>query len=242
MAGWRHSHLAGAVLLLLLLTANVLLLRQLSIIKANHKLMAGELAAQTARFTELSELKEEQDKKAEEIKQALTNRVSAKKIIYDSGVSLQEEKRLLEKQLEILETWLSVDEATGKIYLMRGEQSSKSYPFIAPLKLFANTSPVKLAPYRVISKERYAHPERKAVEKESGLAKWEPPQTGTSLRDSALGEYVVFTSGSLIFHAPVSKKAAHDTYPHICAGISRETAKKIYESVFIGTKITVTAK
>ena len=72
-----------------------------------------------------------------------------------------------------------------------------------------------------------------------GKLKWSPPETGVYERNKALGEYVVFTDGPLILHGPVAKDAVkhHESFPHLCAGLTLYSARKLYSEVYIGTKI-----
>ena len=97
------------------------------------------------------------------------------------------------------------------------------------------------SPARIVSKERFAHPERAKLEESGGSLEWSPPQVGTSVRANALGEHVMFTSGPLILHGPPRKKAEHDSFPHLCLGLSARAAQKLYAQSFIGTKIAYKA-
>ncbi|MFH1618756.1 MAG: hypothetical protein ABIG11_02525 [bacterium] len=158
--------------------------------------------------------------------------------VFAEGFSLQEEKRLLEKVLEIVDTSLEMDLDSGKIHLMRRKLAVKEYPMqnpgLKPSGKKAGSMPVSC---RIISKERFAQPERGKVEETEGKIVWKPPQAGTSPRSAGLGEYVIFTDSPLIFHAPASNAALHDTYPHFCAGLTLYSARRLYKSSFIGNRI-----
>ncbi|OGR87998.1 MAG: hypothetical protein A3A86_06760 [Elusimicrobia bacterium RIFCSPLOWO2_01_FULL_60_11] len=161
----------------------------------------------------------------------------AKKAMYESGLSLQEEKRLLEKQLEIMTTSIKVDPAEQKISLMREDNASKSFKLA-----FTSTQPVteaqmKSRSLRVTSKERFAHPERGKAEEKDGVLTWTPPQVGESARSNALGEFVLFTNSNIIIHGPFKKEQEHAAYPHACLGLSREDAARLYRGSFIGNRI-----
>jgi hypothetical protein len=151
----------------------------------------------------------------------------------ETGIRLQEEKRLLEKQIEILTTYLLIDVDAEKVNVMNGGQALVSYPIKA--------DPDDELPHvmRIISKERYAHPEPGKYEEKDGKLQWEPPQAGTSVRANALGQYVLFTDGPLIIHGPPKKKEEHDKYEHVCLHLDLAVAKRLYEKSFIGSKILV---
>jgi hypothetical protein len=168
--------------------------------------------------------------------------------LFESGLSLQEEKRLLEKQWEIMTTYLYLDPALRRITLMRGDQPLESYPVrYYPPEAFAisvSSAPAAKLPavVRIVSKERFAAPERGQSAMVDGRLEWTPPQVGTSVRSNALGEFVMFTSSRLILHGPPVKTADHAQYPHYCLGLSREAARLLYRHSFVGTKIMIPSK
>ena len=176
----------------------------------------------------------------ERFKEGLPKLAASRRALYEGGLQLQEELRLLQKQWEIVSTYLLIDEAQKKIHLMRGEQSLESYPVAeAPARAFGGENKPPQAPSPIVSKERYANPERGGYEEKGGRLQWEPPQVGTSARSGALGEYVMFTRGSLILHGPPRNGKEHDAFPHYCLGLSARIARKLYGHSFIGTKIAV---
>ncbi len=191
----------------------------------------------------LEQLKAMRETKLQDLrkyKQILKDMAKSKRAVYEAGISLQEEKRLLEKQLEIMNTYLELDEDGQKIHLMRGEQSLQSFSFLNfPILVFGEESRPMPQSMRIVSKERSARPERGKVEEVDGKLKWSPPETGVYERNKALGEYVVFTDGPLILHGPVAKDAVkhHESFPHLCAGLTLYSARKLYSEVYIGTKI-----
>jgi len=159
--------------------------------------------------------------------------------IYEDGLALQEEKRLLEKQLEIMTTYLLVDPVEHKISVMRGDQALETYKIgVEAPKAYAGALAAGTVD-AVVSKERFAHPERPKSEQVDGQLQWQPPQVGTSVRANALGEYVVFTHGSLILHGPARRKADHEAYPHVCLELPLAVARRLYAETYIGTKILV---
>lgn len=234
----------GAVLILCLLYAfNDRLAKQ----AANAEKACASLAETKRQSAEyLAEMRAQRDLKVKamkKMKNALTDVAKTKRVTYEAGLSLQEEKRLLEKQIEIMTTYLEVDEESKKIHLMRGEQKLQSFEFpYAPLRVMGNDPRKPQALYKITAKERVASPERSKTEKTAGGLNWEPPQEGVSSRDSALGEFVIYTDGALILHAPPAKKEQHEAYPHLCAGLTTYSAKKLYNSVFIGNKLVVKAQ
>ncbi len=190
-----------------------------------------------------ADLRSERDQKAKTsaiAKSSATSRVQSGRTLYEAGLGQQEEKRLLEKVLDIISTYLEVDQQSGRINLSRGDQVIKSFT-ISPLTLLSigvkQLTPPGLC--RITAKERYAAPERGKAEKTENGLKWDPPQDGGTLRDKALGEYVIFTDSPLVFHAPVKDAAAHAAYPHLCAGLTLYSAKALYDKVFIGNKILI---
>jgi hypothetical protein len=176
----------------------------------------------------------------EQLKAGISGNALTQKSLFESGLSLQEERRLLEKQLEIMTTSLLVNPALQRIFLMRAEQPLQSYLIsYIPVRSFGG-APTTLPPnLRVISKERFAHPERGKSEEVNGTLQWVPPQVGTSVRSKALGEFVMFTNSALIIHGPPLSEEDHEKYPHICLGIDQDAARKLYRASFIGTHIVL---
>ncbi|MFA6030413.1 MAG: L,D-transpeptidase [Elusimicrobiota bacterium] len=196
-------------------------------------LQRDESAEAASDFQALSELKG-QDVAA--LKKGLAQLAKSKREIYEAGLNLQEEKRLLEKQLEMLTTYLVVDLGTGKIHRMRGEESLESFPLGA---VRATGAEVKTPPERVqvVSKERFASPERGRFIETGGKLEWEPPQVGESPRANALGEFVMYAGGTFFLHGPPAKPADHEAFPHYCLGLSKAAARRLYLGSVIGTKL-----
>ncbi|MFA6093357.1 MAG: hypothetical protein WCU88_13220 [Elusimicrobiota bacterium] len=193
----------------------------------------GAVVADAAsQFSALNELKGQDVAK---FKQGLSRLADSKRQVYEAGMALQEEKRLLEKQLELLTTFLMVDMPANRIHRMRGEESVESFP-IAGVR--AAAGPVRSPDVlQIASKERFAHPERGEFIEKDGQLQWNPPQVGTSVRSNALGEYVIFAGPSVILHGPSSKSADHEAFAHYCLGLSAVAARKLYAGSFIGMKI-----
>jgi hypothetical protein len=238
-AGAGQLLILGGGVLALLLAINATITRQRSELERNIAILDEAGRQSSAYVEELRAVKDLKAKTSESIKGSLTDMVKTKKNVYETGLALQEEKRLLEKQLEIMTTYLEVEEAAGKINLLRGEQTLKSFSFSSPLRAMGGAKSAAPGLCRIISKERYAYTERGKTEKASDGLKWDPPQTGETSRGSALGEFVIFTDGPLVLHAPVAEASLHDAYPHLCAGLTLYSAKKLYESVFIGNKLLI---
>jgi flagellar motility protein MotE (MotC chaperone) len=170
----------------------------------------------------------------------LSKLANARRALYEGGLELQEDRRLLEKQWEIVSTYLLVDPDAKKISLMRGEQSLESYPIAdAPPEALGGESRPLPRETVIVSKERFAHPERPKSEEIAGQLQWEPPQVGTSVRANALGEFVMFTRGPLILHGPPKKDSEHKAFAHYCLGLTLATARRLYAASFIGTKILI---
>jgi hypothetical protein len=166
----------------------------------------------------------------------------SQKSLFEAGLSVQEERRLLDKQLEIMTTYMLVTPALQRVFLMRGEQPLQSYLIsYIPLRAFGGVPETLPPSVRIISKERYAHPERGKSEAVNGQLQYNPPQVGTSVRSNALGEFVIFTNSKLILHGPPLNPEDHEKFPHICLGLDLEAARKLYRGSFIGTKIVINA-
>ena len=175
----------------------------------------------------------------EGFKAGLPKLAESRRQIYEGGLQLQEEKRLLEKQLEIMTTYLLIDQGAHQVRLMRGEQALETYAIgeDAP-RAFGGSKPATSLSV-VVSKERFAHPERPKVEQVDAQLQWEPAQVGESARANALGEYVVFGRGSLILHGPPRKLEEHAAYPHVCLELALPVARRLYTGTYMGTKIVI---
>ena len=162
----------------------------------------------------------------------------SRKALFEGGLALSEEKRLLEKQLEIMSLWIRLDEENDKVHLVRGDQIAESLA-LAEARLRAVGGETRPLPKSatIISKERFASTERPKSDQVGGQLQWEPPQVGTSLRASALGEFVLFTKEGLVIHGPPLKKAEHEAYAHLCLSLPLPVARRLYTQSFIGTKI-----
>jgi hypothetical protein len=206
---------------------------------SQNEALAERLDESSQALGDAAALRDDRDRKLARFRRGLPRLAEDSRRVYESGLQLQEEKRLLEKQLEIMTTYLLVDEAAGQVHLMRGEQALETYPtgFGAPRVLGGakSASPSDT----VVSKERFAHPERPKAEQTAGQLQWEPPQVGTSARVNALGEFVVFTRGGLILHGPPAKEAEHSLYPHACLELSLPIARRLYAASNIGTRIVL---
>ena len=174
-----------------------------------------------------------------QFKTGFSGTAKSQKDLFESGLSLQEERRLLEKQLEIMTTTLNINPSLQRIFLLREGQPLQSYLLgYFPLRAFGGAPPVLPETVRIVSKERFAHPERGKAEMVNGQLQWTPPQVGTSVRARALGEYVMFTNSKLILHGPPVSEEDHAALPaHLSGGLDQETARKLYHSSFIGTHI-----
>ena len=130
--------------------------------------------------------------------------------------------------------------ANDRVQIMRGEQASESWPLSGQKPRVvggvARQMP-KLA--TIVSKERFAHPERGKSEQVDGRLDWEPPQVGTSARASSLGEAVMFTKEGLVIHGPALKRPEHENYPHLCLELPAATARRLYSRSFIGTRVMI---
>lgn len=172
-------------------------------------------------------------------KRGLPKLAEDRRQIYEDGLALQEEKRLLEKQLEIMTTYLSVDPVAHTISLMRGDQALETYKIGIDAPVGFGQAQPEGSVDAIVSKERFAHVERPKSEQVDGQLDWQPPQVGTSVRANALGEYVLFTHGSLIIHGPPRKRGEHGAYPHVCLELSLPVARRLYAETYIGTKIVI---
>jgi hypothetical protein len=192
---------------------------------------------------ELSERQALRDLVARGLASAKKNAASlsrSQRVLFEGGLAISEEKRLLEKQWEIMTTYLLVDLAGDRVQVMRGEQAFETWPLSGsrPRSVGGERTPMpRLA--TIVSKERYAHVERGKSEEVAGRLDWEPPQVGTSARARALGENVLFTREGLVIHGPPLDKAEHEAYPHLCLSLPAATARRLYERSFIGTRVMI---
>ncbi len=241
----RKSHpvavfAAGALVLVLMNVARVQLRRRELERQAELSSLAEVLEQSSESLGDATSLRDMKLRDLERFKTELSKLTNSRRALYEGGIQLQEELRVLEKQWEIVSTYLLVDEGDRKIHLMRGDQSLESYPIgFVPPEVFGEGATAPPPVSVIISKERFAHPERPKSEQVDGQLQWEPPQVGTSQRANALGEYVMFTRGSLILHGPPKKAQEHTAFAHYCLGLSLAVARRLYESCFIGTKIVI---
>lgn len=162
----------------------------------------------------------------------------SRKALFEGGLALSEEKRLLEKQLEIMSLWIKVDEENDKVHLVRGDQIAESLLLAGarPRAVGGETRPLPKTA-TILTRERFASTERPKSDQVGGQLQWEPPQVGTSVRASALGEFVLFTKEGLVLHGPPLKAAEHEAFPHLCLVLPRAVAARLYAQTFVGTKI-----
>lgn len=162
----------------------------------------------------------------------------SRKALFEGGLALSEEKRLLEKQLEIMSLWIRLDEEADKVHLVRGDQIAESLPLAGarPRAVGGEARPLPKSA-SILTKERFASTERPKSDQVGRQLQWEPPQVGTSVRASALGEFVLFTKEGLVLHGPPLKAAEHEAFPHLCLVLPRAVASRLYTQTFVGTKI-----
>lgn len=162
----------------------------------------------------------------------------SRRVLFEGGLAVSEEKRLLEKQWEIMTTFLLVEPASDRVQIMRGEQALEGVPLggALPRAVGGDKRPMPRVA-AIVSKERFAAPERGKSDQIDGQLLWEPPQVGSSSRARALGEHVMFTKEGLILHGPPLDRAEHDSFAHLCLGLPAPTARKLYAKSFIGTKV-----
>ncbi|MBI5239891.1 MAG: L,D-transpeptidase [Elusimicrobia bacterium] len=200
-------------------------------------LLAKEREKAAAAAADLQSLRDLKAEDVARLKASLAGLTDSRRAAFEAGLALQEEKRLLEKQWEIMTTYLLIDLPERKIHLMRGDQSLKSFALsYSSAALGGLVAPLPQAVW-IVSKERFAHPERGVSEQKDGQLQYEPPQVGTSVRANALGEFVMFFTGGLVLHGPARNLADHAAFPHHCAGLPLAAAKKLYLETFIGTKL-----
>lgn len=162
----------------------------------------------------------------------------SRRALYEGGLALAEEKRLLEKQWEILTTYLQLDAGADRLRVIRGEQSFEAWPLggARPRAEGGDKRPLP-ALATIVSKERFAAPERGASAVVDGRLDWEPPQVGTSARARALGESVMFTREGLVIHGPPLDAREHAAYPHLCLRLPAASARRVFARAFIGTRV-----
>jgi hypothetical protein len=175
------------------------------------------------------------------MKSAMTDLARAKKAYYEAGLALNEEKRQLEKQAELLSMHFKTDPAGG-FRVMKGDQAIKDYKTKELSCWQGESAEVALKVPKtalVTAKEFHAHPQRGKVDLQNGRLLWTPPQTGLVERTAALGKYVIFTNTPLIIHLPSADRRSHEAYRHCCLPLEPAGAKKVYDSVFVGARIAV---
>jgi hypothetical protein len=231
----------GAALLLLAHGARLAAARRADAAEAALAAAAAQAEETGAVLAELEAVRDAKQGELDEFKRGLPQLAESRRKVYEGGLQLQEEKRLLEKQLELMTTYLLVEPAAGKVHLMRGEQALRSLPLGegAPRQYGQTKAQPPLA--AIVSKERFAHPERPKADQVGGQLQWEPPQVGESARANALGEFVVFTRGPLILHGPPRKAEEHAAFPHVCLELSLPAARRLYQDSSIGTKVMLKA-
>lgn len=235
----------------LLLAAGVFVLSGLwmlqSWVSAHARLAAAEHEAAVVAIDDMDlELAERQalrDLVTRDLSRAKKNAASlsrSRRVLFEGGLALSEEKRLLEKQWEIMTTYLLVDLKNDRVQVMRGEQAFETWPLggARPHAVGGDMKPLARVA-TIVTKERYAHPERGKSEQVGGRLDWEPPQVGSSVRASALGENVMFTKEGLILHGPPLKVAEHEAYPHLCLSLPAATARRLYARSFVGTRVMI---
>jgi hypothetical protein len=245
----RLDRRAGAVLLLLAGAAALgALWTAQSWLEANARLAAAHVEADSAALGDLEqELAERQglhDLVAKDLARAKQNAAAltrSRRATFEGGLALSEEKRLLEKQWEIMTTYLLVDVANDRVEVMRGEQAYETWPLGGARPHWVGPGPEKPLPRisTIVSKERFANPERGKSDVVNGRLDWDPPQVGASLRASALGEDVLFTKEGLVLHGPSLRKEEHEAYPHLCLTLPAATARRLYARGFIGTRVMI---
>lgn len=244
-AGRRAPRLwtaAAAVLVLVGLNVVRLRLRAAALARqAEDARLSSTLDDSTEALDENQSLRDERLRDVAKFKAGLAGLTKSRRALYEGGLELQEEKRLLEKQLDIMTTYLLVDVQAKKISLMRGEQALETYPIgIDAPKAFGGEAAALPALTTIVSKERFAHPERgKSEQGPDGRLEWVPPQVGTSVRANALGQYVLFTRGPLILHGPPRKPEEHAAFAHDCLELSLAVARRLYSQTYIGTRILI---
>jgi hypothetical protein len=236
-----HPALLGSVSLILLLggyAADRGIRARIQILQEQLRALAALHQQSSIALNHYQSLSDLKTQDTEKFKQDLSNIAQSKKTLFEAGLSTQEERRLLEKQWEIMTTYLTVNTSLQRIFLMRGDQPLESYLInYVPIKALGGAPPTVPHVVRIVSKERFANPERGQSEMINGKLQWEPPQVGTSVRSNALGEYVLFTNSRLILHGPPRNSVDHEAFPHLCLGLSREAARNIYQHSFVGTKL-----
>ena len=211
---------------------------QVFALQANHQTLIQSQEQSLIALSHFQALADLKTHDVNQFKDGMSSLAQSNKALFETGLSLHEEKRLLEKQWEIMTTYLTVNPVLQRIFLMRGDQPLESYLIgYVPLKVFGGLPASIPRTVRIVSKERFANPDRGTSEMVNGKLQWEPPQVGTSVRSNALGEYVLFTNSRLILHGPPNNPVDHEAFPHLCLGLSLEAARNLYQHSFIGTKI-----
>jgi hypothetical protein len=176
----------------------------------------------------------------EHAKRDAANLSRSRRVLFEGGLALSEEERLLSKQWEIMTTYVLIDPAADRVQIMRGDQIDELLA-LGGQRERAVGGEKRALPLKatIVSKERYAHTERGKSDQVDGRLDWEPPQVGTSARARALGEDVLFTREGLVIHGPPLDAKEHEAYPHLCLTLPLATARKLYARTFIGTVVLI---
>lgn len=170
-------------------TAGVLVLAVMNVARVRLREKTLERQKELSALAEVTEdsvdslndaasLREMKLRDLERFKTELAKLTKSRRALYEGGLQLQEELRVLEKQWEVVSTYLLVDEGDKKIHLMRGDQSLESYPVAySPPEAFGDQTKALPTVSTIISKERFAHPERGKSEQVDGQLQWEPPRS-----------------------------------------------------------------
>ncbi len=229
---------AGLALLTVLTLAHARVAQRAAGAQAELAALDEPLAVTLAALETAENLNALKANDVEKTKAATIGLAKKHKKYYEDRLFLSEERRQLEKQWDLLITSLALDGQAGRLKVMRGDQAAKDYP-AGPVVCWG-AKPPKWAV--INAKERFAHPERGKVEIAEGRLSWTPPQVGPASRSAALGEFVAFTNTSLILHAPSKDAKAHEAYPHCCLPMTHATAKKVYDALVVGTRVSLEAR
>ncbi|HVC08810.1 MAG TPA: L,D-transpeptidase [Elusimicrobiota bacterium] len=242
-AAQRRRWAAAGAALILLIVMNALRVKLKSAAlesRRQAKSLAQNLEDAQDALADAQSLRDMKEDELSRAKRVILSLTRSRQALYESGLELQEEDRILQKQWEMLSTYLQVDLESGRISVMRSGQALESYPVrYSPPRAFGGEDKPLPRIVRIISKERYAAPERGKSEEVNGHLEWQPPEVGTSARASALGEFVMFTDSPLILHGPPKNAADHAAYPHDCLGLSWPVARRLYRESFVGEKIWI---
>jgi len=200
--------------------------KQLSMLSNQKKY---ETAIKQSAYSDTEIIKEEMLPQVEEEKKSL---VEQNKI-------LLKENRLLSGHLNILTTKVIFDTKLNRLKLVKNGKIVSD--IVVSKKLVADflKSEINRKTLKILAKEKNPAPIKPKWTFED-ITKELPAENSTErLMIGALGNYAIYFDDYLIIHDFTKNTRQHDTINHVCIQMKPKDMQKLYNSVFIGTKLYV---